>query len=362
MWGANITLAILLFLICNSAQAEDCDQVVKGRTIEAKIEYVGGLVNNFNYDCAIDATRVLASSFAPLPSRDGFDARFKLREFSLMQAKNTEILGNVRVELIESAVISPQYSKPIPKEELIADIRFLLAAIKIFQRQDEELWLDMLRDAIQLNQQLPSGERAIQSWELNGIDRVMQKYVYDSYYAEEWEKLAKIAELTRGDKDLLAFRSQLANWFSYWVPGLYDNKPREEIIGRSREMLRLTELLNDTATGYQCKTGRIGDYGCSMDWQWKPYIRSGLAFHHVGMEGEAKLYIEKGLRVIESEKSLATRLQLYDYAIRDLIRDHYDRATLVDVSAKMQTLADSLGPKFSEEIRSNLANQRYGKW
>lgn len=99
-----------------------------------------------------------------------------------------------------------------------------------------------------------------------------------------------------------------------------------------------------------------------MGWQWKPYIRSGLAYHYVKMEDKAEHYVEQGLRVIESEANLATRLRLYGFAIRELIRNHYNRSTLVDASTKMQTLADSLGPKFSEEVKSDLANQRYGRW
>ena len=362
----------MCILVINPAHGKDCDLKINGASSNAYIEYVQNLVATADYSCATQATGLLARTFASLPNRDGFDARFALREFALAQATNSKIPPSLRVELLEAAAGSRQHSKPIPREELIADVRFLMEAIEVLQKQDnievlqkqDEIgsWLDIMCDAIQLNQQLPDEQRAIQPWELNGIDKATQEFVYNSYSIEGWKKLARIAEITRGDKDLLAFRSQLANWFAYWVPGIYDNRPREEIIERSKNILHLTELLDGTATGYQCKTGKLGDYGCSMDWQWKPYVRSGLAYHHVGMQDEAKRYVEQGLRVIESEKNLAARLQLYGFAIRDLIRERYDRLTLVDVSTKMQTLADSLGPKFAEEVRSDLANQRYGRW
>jgi hypothetical protein len=363
MRAGYTTVVILCFLIIKPALGKDCGKEIVGASYKAKIEYVQNLLANPEHSCAVQATGLLARSFATLPNRDGFDARFALRELALEETKNSNTHSSSRVELIEAATGSLQRSKPIPNEEIIADVRFLIEAMKVLQKQDDVgSWLGILCDAIQLNQQLPDEQRAIQSSELNGIDKAVQEYVYNSYSIEGWKKLTRIAEITRGDKDLLAFRSQLANWFTYWVPGIYDNRPREEIIERSKNILHLTELLDGTATGYQCKTGKLGDYGCSMNWQWKPYVRSGLAYHHVGMQNEAKRYVEQGLRVIESETNLRTRLQLYDFAIRDLIREHYDRSTLVDVSTKMQTLADSLGPKFAEEVRSNLANHSYGNW
>jgi hypothetical protein len=362
------TAAILSFLAICSAEGKDCSQVGKDASAKASIDFVRNLIATSEYSCAVQTTTMLARSFASSPNdRNGFDARFALRELALEEDKNSNIPPSFRIKLTKAAAGSFQRNKPIPEVELIADIRFLLNAMKELQGRGEiSGWLDILGDAIQLNQQLPHEEHAIVSWELNGINDAMQEVVYKNYSVDEWESLEKIAEISRGDTGLMVFRSQLASWFHYWVPGLYDDRPREEIIARSKYILRLTEQLNDAPTGFpttdQCKTGRIGDHGCYMDWQSRPYIRAGLALHHVGMESEAKRYVEKGLKVIESESNLNFRLALYNYVIRDLIREHYDRSTLDEVSARMQTLADSLGPKFSEEIRSNLANHRYGRW
>lgn len=225
MRARYVTTAILWFLVICSAEAKDCSQLGKDASTKASIEYVQHLIAYSEYQCAVQTTSLLARSFATLPNRDGFDARFALREIALELAKNSNIPLSFRVELAEAAAGAMQRSKQIPEVEIIADIRFFLNVMKVFQKQSEiSGWLDMLGDAIQLNQQLPNEGRAIQSWEIYGIDKVAQKYVYDSYSADEWEKLIKIAEITQGDKDLLAFRSQLANWFSWWVPGLYDNR------------------------------------------------------------------------------------------------------------------------------------------
>lgn len=348
-------LGVVALFICFSAHGEDCGNSISNLQPLVGVEYIKSRFAASDFTCANRATQLLAASFSTLPGRNGFDARFALRETALVLLENKSAPSSGRIELIKSAAYTLTRDTPgIQKVEVIADVHFLLAAVKQFQKQkDVPGWLDTLEIAVRLDRHLPDPDRTIQSWMIEDIS--------DAAMSQDWKRLSKIAVATRGDDILMGFRSRLAGWiYSYshvWKDGL----SREQIIERCKDLLSLIELLNDTPSGYDCKTGKLGDYGCSMDWVWWPTMRIGVAYHKLGMKEDAKKYIDEALKIIRESKP-EHRLGLLQYALADLARAQYDRPTLLAVVADMKVLANSQDTPIAKEIRANLSGQYYGSW
>jgi hypothetical protein len=252
--------------------------------------------------------------------------------------------------LLRAAAATLRDSGPsVPKEELRADARFLLiGARQLLAAKDLAGWVDTVEAAVRVDRRMPDSERSIDPSEIEGP-------LMNASLTQDWKRLAKLSDATWGDKYLMGFRGRLAGSIDYSVTAVRGGLSEEQFTQRARDLLALVESLKDTASGYTCRTGVVGDRGCSMEWLWKPYMRAGLIFHQVGMSAEAKKYVDQALQIVRGINEPAHRSQQIQWALWELQREKYDRPTILAVVADLErSLAESPDTQFTREIRANL--------
>lgn len=332
-----IAFSILGLGICVSVHAKDCDIPLNHSRPISSIEFVKSRFEASDFLCAIDSTQILAKSFATLPGRNGFDARFALREMALTINKNTNYDSKMRVALLNAAAISLAMNTAKSTEEVQADVRMFFNAGKEFQLQhDVTAELDMMAQAIRQDRLLPDVNRRISPVE---IITPIQTEAY-----RHIDQLVVLAQLTRGDKILESFRPQLAFITYYDLTAWRQDDSRDVILERCRQLLRLTDALSDVTT---C-------FGCVPEWHWKPLMQVGVAYQRLGMTAEAKEYIDQAIQVVHGIQNRDYRLGQYRFVLVDLLGARYSPSEIRSLAGEMMELANSLDTPLAKEQRASI--------
>lgn len=340
-----IIICALILLICTVAYGDSCninDSVLQKMQPSVAMAFIKERFKASDYACAIRATRMQSEQLANLNGQEGIDARFTLREMALELASTSS--SDVALELLQSAASSlagGAGATSWSQAERQADVKMIFSAGKIFKSQkDISGWLNALIIAIRLDRQLPDDARRVPVWEIVGslIPDSTQYYKYI-------DKMATLAEITRGDKAMEPLRSDLAHQI-YFSMGVWKEKDsREEILARCKQMLRLTEAMSDAKT---CS-------GCVPGWQWKPTMNVAIAYHKLGMTEEARMYIDQAINIARNIQNPDYRLTQYHYAMSYLlIIIPYDRKVMLSLLDEMKQLANSLNTPMAKDIRERV--------
>lgn len=339
----QLIICALILLICTVAYGEGCninDSVLRDMQRSIAIEFIKERFKASDYTCAIRATRIQSEQLINITGQEGIDARFTLRETALELASTSS--SEIALELLQAAAGSlAAGSTSWSKAERQADVQMIFSAGKIFKSQkDISGWLNALIIAIRMDRQLPDYARRVPVWEIHGslIPDTTQSYKYI-------DKIATLAEITRGDKAMEPLRSDLAH-IIYYNMGVWKEKDsREEILARCKQMLRLTEAMSDAKT---CS-------GCVPGWQWKPIMNVAIAYHKLGMTEEARKYIDQAINIARSIQNPDYRLTQYHYVVSYLlIIIPYDRKVMLSLLDEMKQLANSLNTPMAKDIRERV--------
>lgn len=290
------------------------------------------------YECAIRATQKLAISLASLPDKEEYDARFALREMAIKISRNPSYPSGQRLELLHAAVVSLASSEAtLKKEEIQADVRMLMVGGKALRSQNDTVgWLELLTLAIRLDRQLGDTDRRIAPQEI-------QPLLHDPYRPyNHFDRLAALAELTKGDKVMENFRSELVRTIYFNVMNWREDPSREVALDRCTQLLRLVEALAD---GTRCKY-------CPPEWRWRPIMKVGAAYKRLGLSDEAKVYVEQAIQIVRSQTDRNSRLGEYRYVLGELIVMPYDRQAILSFLDEMEELANALDTPIAKEVRS----------
>lgn len=339
MRAIRLIIGLLVLCSCATAQAKDCeisDNSLSHLQPPAGVEFTTSQFAASEYTCAIHATQILAASLTSLPGTEGIDARFALREMAIDIGRNTAYPSEPRVALLRAAAISLTSGNAAQiKEEIQADARMLFMGGKILRSQkDTTGWLDMLTLAIRLDRQLADADRRIAPWELGPL-------LADPYRMyKHFDRLAILAELTRGDKLMEEFRSRLVHTVYFYIMNWREDDTREVSLERCKQLLRLTGALDDVTT---C-------YGCPPEWRWWPIMKVGAAYKRQDMTEEAKTYVEQAIQIVRSNPNPDYRLGGYRFVLSELVSMPYDRKEIFSFVDEMRALANSLNTPLAKEV------------
>lgn len=336
-----LVISVLAICFCGVAHAQECEfsndnhpRLPLGPSMLAIESQFAASA----YECATRATQKLALSLLSLPNREGYDARFALREMAINISRNVAYPSEQRRELLHAAVISLAGGETgMIKEEIQADVRMLMVGGKALRSQNDTVgWLDVLTLAIRLDRQLKDSDRRIAPQET-------QPLLHDPYRPyNHFDRLATLAELTKGDKVLEKFRSELIRTIYFNVMNWREDPSREVALDRCKQLLRLVEALSDVTS---CKH-------CPPDWRWWPIMKVGAAYKRLGMTEESKVYVEQAIQIVRSQTDLNSRLGGYRYVLSELIYMPYDRQVILSFLDEMEELANTLDTPIAKEVRS----------
>ena len=292
-----------------------------------------------DFSCAVEMMHARARALALVTGADGVDARFELRELVLSLAEDKALPSAGRLQLAREAAGTSDNPENARKDEVKADVRFLVSVSKRFKDQaDLAAWLDTLDLAIRLDQRLPESDRRLQSWE------VSTDSFSEAGRQKEYARLAELAASTRGDKTLAGLRSQLAVAAYFHGHPWNERAKRDQVLTLCSDLLQLVDRLDDVTS---C-------YGCLKEWRWRPIMNVGVAYHRLGMAAEAKTMIERALAIVRGIENPDYRLGQLRFALTELLTSRYDRATVVAVAGEMKVLYSSSNTPIAKEVRQSL--------
>jgi tetratricopeptide (TPR) repeat protein len=337
-----IIICTLILLTCTIAYGESCDisdSALRKMQPSVAMEFIKKRFKASDYTCAIHMTRMQSEQLVNFTGQKGVDARFALREMALELSQNKSYPSEKSLELLQAAASSlAGGATSWSKAERQADVQMIFNAGKQFKSQNDiSGWLNALVIAIPLDRQLPDDARRVPVWELTGslIPDSTQSYKYI-------DKIATLAEITRGDKVMEPFRSNLANMIYYSMGVREDEGNREEILARCKQMLRLTEAMSDVET---CK-------GCVPGWHWQPILKVGIAYHKLGKAEEAKKYVDQAINIARNIQNPDYRLGQYRFVMSNLLMIRpYERDLMIALLDEMKKLANSLSTPVAKEVR-----------
>jgi len=342
-WRLMFGLLSLLSFSC-VARSEGCDvddKTVLAMSASTGIEFIKTRFDASDYTCAIHAAQLRAGSLANIQGNEGVDARFGLRELAISISRDDSSPRSERLSLLKAVVPAVATNDSTEtKEDLQADVRMLFSAAQAFQAQkDVASWLDILAVAIHLDRQLADPDRRIRSWEIqsNLVPDTTQTYQYV-------DRLATLAEETRGDKVLEGFRSSLAHIAYYNVSAWKQGDTRDAILERCTQLLRLTDALSDVKS---C-------FGCVPEWHWQPIMQVGAAYMRLEMPKEGKAYIDRAFQMAQEIQNPDYRLGQYRFLLTELLVLHYDRDAILRLANEMKGLAESMDTPIAKETRASL--------
>jgi len=343
MMALRPTLCLAALLAMSAARAQiSCgnnDSALVNPSSSVAIKLIEERARAGDFSCAVAMTHARARALARVAGTDGVDARFELRELVLGIAEEKALPSAGRLQLAREAAGTFDDPERAPKDEVQADVRFLVSVSKQFKNQaDLAAWLDTLELAIRLDQRLPESDRRLQSWEVSADP------FSEAGRQKEYARLAKLAALTRGDKTLAGLRSQLA--FTAYFNGHPWNEraKRDQVLTLCGDLLQLVDRLDDVTS---C-------YGCVKEWRWKPIMNVGVAYHRLGMATEAKTTIERALAIVRGIENPDYRLGQLRFAFTELLTSRYDRATVLAVAGEMKVLYTSSDTPMAKEVRQSL--------
>jgi len=352
----------LSLLICLSAHGLDCDSSLSKLKPTEAIEFIKSRISATDYSCAIHATQLQAIQLSSVPGLEGFDSRFALRELAIDTSRNNSYPISTRLALLQAAAISSaSKTNGNNKDEIEADVKMFWIAGKQFEeKNDFSDWLDTLALAIHFDQKLPDADRRI--LELNFTELIPYTLHGASVHSalvpvyKYIDQLATLAELTRGDKALNGFHSNLAFITYYRIRELSANSPNdssEDIEKRCQQLLLLVNALGDD--GPKCNH-------CGETWHWSPLFVVGFSYWRIGMDDEARKYINQAIQIIRSDQNIDQRIALYEnflYWIRGLNLD-YDSDVIETIYADMTALANSRDTPAAQDVRKNFPKDLTG--
>lgn len=334
-------ISVLAICFCGIAHAQECEvsnDSYPRLALVPSIQAIESQVAASAYECATRATQRLALSLVTLPDREGYDARFALREVAINISRNASYPSEQRRGLLQAAAISLASAEAAPiKEEIQADVRMLMVGGKALRSQNDTVgWLEVLTLAIRLDRQLEDTDRRIAPQEI-------QPLLHDPYRPyNHFDRLATLAELTKGAKVMQIFRTDLVRTIYFNVSNWRDDPSREVALGRCKQLLRLVEALSDMTS---CKH-------CPPDWRWRPIMKVGAAYKRLGMSEEAKVYVEQAIQIVRDRTDPNSRLGEYRSVLSELVSMPYDRQAILSFLDEMEELANTLDTPIAKEVRS----------
>lgn len=319
---------------CQSAAASARDA-----STPAAVDLLRQRIRDGEIACAAALMAVRVSSLASIRGAAGVDARYAMRQLALSVAENTTLSPVARLAFAKSAAGTLEHPAGAPKEQLQSDVRFLVSVGDRFSRQHLfGQWLDILERAIGLDQHLADADRRLMGSELSTAP------FSDAGRKREYARLARLAALTRGDTVLASVRPRLA--FAAYFTGQpwSEEASRDEILRRCAGLLELVERLDDVTS---CR-------GCVKQWRWKPILHVGLAYHRLGMEAQARIQVDRALKILRSIENPDIRLNQLNSALVDLYASRYDPGVRLGVANEMKALAAASNTPNAVELRRSL--------
>jgi hypothetical protein len=362
-------LCALLFLTAISLPARadgPCGAAERGNT--DAIAFLKQMFQSRRYECAVGFAKDYGLSISSLPGRDGIDTRFALREAATELVADAQHPAESRRALAKAAAWTAHspHLLPAPAEEVHADVRMLLAMAENFfsaeyrkagdlARQEEDItreglanWLDVLLAAVALDLRLPDDRRAltVNDFKTGALSEAGRLRLYGP--------LVRLAAALREDKVLRGIRSELAR-SAYFHGSPWSKKaPRDLVVERCGQVLKLIELLSDLK---DC------DGRCVPIWYWKPTMNVASAYYRLDMREEADKTVQTSLALVRSIESANARLSEYRFAFTDLLVLKYDKAVLGPLVKEMWQMANALDTPIAKEVRKTLPEtlKRWGR-
>jgi hypothetical protein len=292
-----------------------------------------------DYACALRIASLQIESLSAAAGRHGIDARFAWRELALLLVDDESHPATYRLAMVKAAAATlARPADGVPKTEIKADVRFLLASAEAFRQQkDITSSLVSLQLAIELDQHQPEQLRALHWAELSN-------YPYsDASRLGQIGSLSRLADTLAGDTVLAGLRPQL-------VEAILSVNYAET--GTRVEVERCQELLDLLTTLWDEECDR-----CGPNWHWRPTLTAGLCFHEAGRDKEAKANIETSLKFIDDISHENNRLGSLRLALLQLFNAKYqehDPALTLAVANEIAALATQLDTPLAKEIRESL--------
>jgi hypothetical protein len=343
MIALRYTLCLVVFLAVSPARAQvscgSSDPALVDPSSSVAIKLIQGRARAGDFSCAAEMMHSRARALATVMGSAGIDARFALRELALAIAEDKSFPSAGRLRLAIEAAGTLGDLVNAPKEEMQADVRFLVSIAKRFKDQNDlAAWLDALEFTIRLDQRLAETDRRLQWGELSTDP------FSEAGRRKEYARLAKLASSTHGDKVLAGMRSQLASTAYFNGYPWNEKAGRDEVLRLCRDLLELVERLDDVTN---C-------YGCVKEWRWKPILNVGVAYHRLRMADEAKATIDRALAIVRGIENPDYRLGQMRFAFTELLVSRYDRTVVVAIAGEMKKLSDSLDTPIAREVRQSL--------
>lgn len=347
-------LALLLacaWLCC--AGAQDCGTAAPAAASDpaAAVAFVRDRFAAGDYTCAVQTMRAQSAAVASRPGREGFDARFALRETALAML-HTAAPAPMRADLVRAAVISASgHSFANEDAERLADLAMLATAGEIFyERLEIEERMTLFALAIDLNRMLR--EQDGRSFLQGGLSRLVPY----PHKVSEWPgALALLGESTRGEPAYAQIRQQ-------WIYDLYvvrvarDGDDAAAIEQRGAQIVAALDAFPEP--------GRCSP--CLREWHWRPVWRVAVAYDRAGLTDQALELMNRAAAIVATIEDPTKRLQeyaiLFDEAIPAVVGN---RPRLADLVRQVQPLANSsdtpiarmlsdLLPTYLERLRKGL--------
>jgi len=296
-----------------------------------------------NYDCGILAVHTRATAVTAQSGSKRMDAQFGLRDLALRINLEPHFPPEKRLLLLQAAVIpTERLGVHRDDEETKFDaLMFLKAAEQFRAQQDVDGSLEALALGIGTDQHLPAEKRVIKSWSfsLSVLDDSTKTYRFLG-------PMLLLANLTKGDEVLAGFRSQLAFHVYYSGVALHQGDLRIAVLERAKLLLQLADALSDVK---EC-------YMFGANWQWRPILRSGVAYYQLGETAQGSKEIRRAIQMARDIENPDYRLGQYRFVISELLMAKFDRSTTSSLAKEMLDLANTLDTPIAKEERKSLPN------
>jgi len=339
--GRSRTTALALLslaLLATSAEAQDvCARA--NLDFDAAAELAKQRFASMDYDCAVDILGEQAHALLRIAGRDGFDARFSLRELALGLLTDEAHPAAERIRVLTVAAAALDEGTEVTIQDIDGDVSMLLAGSNHFlQKRDVSSWLALLETAIVVDQRHPSSERWLPK-QLPSVEWPFGQLLRTGDSA----RLLNLATLVRDDAGYDRLRGDLASELRSSGVVYRERDPPDVVRARCAAVLQLVELL----TAPECPS-------CPADWRLQPLLSVGYAYSMIGMPDKARGPVDEALRGARSIEDPERRMSMLNIAFNQLVFSRYDSGVVIALANETLELANASERPIALEMRERI--------